>query len=138
MSSGVLLRGHLDNLLKLYAFTIIDDKGGFLNKVMSGKQILQMKLENGQQLHESFLHEDISKEYPWVSVVYGKKSGFIHFSNAHIVACHSFNGPADNKKITMLFEKESKITDKFRIEAIECIVDITNCIIKIIEKALLI
>lgn len=64
MSSGVILRCHLDSLLKIYAFTLIDDKGEFLNKMLNGKQISDIKLKNGQKLSERFLNRELSKEHP--------------------------------------------------------------------------
>lgn len=101
---------------------------------MKGIKISSMKTDVGEKMRELILHAKLTKLYPWISNVYDKTSGLIHFSKTHIFTCtERFPRQGLNIKYS-LQRSDYKVRDKERIEAIQCTVEITSLIIKMVEN----
>jgi hypothetical protein len=133
IAAAHLTRPHLDNFLRFYAAWLVDKPHDFAMNVMKGCRIDKLKDRNGKLLRDSHLIEVASKEFPWMQNVYRETSGFIHLSKKHIFTSTSIK---DKEKQTVEFRisKEDKyVPNESKLEAIECMIEITNCIIKLIE-----
>lgn len=81
-----IVRMQLDTSLRLYAGFFVSDHQKFCNEVFHGKQINKMKTHDGVLMTDSYLVKEVSKRNPWMIDVYQCTSGYIHFSNRHILA----------------------------------------------------
>lgn len=128
-----LIRPHLDNFLRFYAAWLVDKPHEFAMNVMKRIRIDTMNDKDGKRLRDRHLVEVARKEYPWMQNVYNETSGFIHLSKKHIFTSTSLK---DNEERTIEFRiaKEDKyVPDEAKVEALECMIEITNCIFKLLE-----
>lgn len=128
-----LTRPHLDNFLRFYASWLVDNPHDFALNVMKGVQIDKLKDRKGKLLRDRHLVETASNEFPWMQNVYKESSGFIHLSKKHVFTSTSIK---DGEQLTVEFRisKEDKyVPDISKLEACECMIEITNCIIKLLE-----
>ena len=83
--AGVLVRTQLDNLMRVYAAFIANDKGDFVNEYLAGTPIRNLVDDENKKMTDSHLKKRISKIFPEFEKVYNKASGYVHLSE---VALH--------------------------------------------------
>lgn len=81
-----LLRLQLDTVLRLYAIFWVADAESFAKQVFEGAQVDRLKAADGELMKDKYLRDRLLPRNPWVSDVYASTSGFIHFSNRHMLA----------------------------------------------------
>lgn len=94
IAAAPLIRVHFDTLLRLHAFSLIDQDSNQLTlKIIQGDSIRNLKGRDGISLTDKNLVESISREkkFKWIKPLYGKLSGFVHFSDMHILASSSLD-----------------------------------------------
>ncbi|MCG9900818.1 MAG: hypothetical protein MH132_12505 [Hydrotalea sp.] len=133
IAAAHLTRPHLDNFLRFYASWLVDKPHDFAMDVMNGVRIDKLKDRDGKLLRDSHLVEVASKEYPWIQNVYKETSGFIHLSKKHIFTSTAIKEKKERTVEIRIGKKDKYITEESKVEAIECMIEITNCIIKLLE-----
>jgi hypothetical protein len=128
-----LARPHLDNYLRFYAAWLVKDPHDFALKVMEGKRIDQLADQNGKLLKDYYLVEIASKEFPWIRNVYKETSGFVHLSKKHIFTSTKLSSKADRTIEFRIGKEDQYVQNESKIEAIECMIEITNCVISLLE-----
>ncbi len=84
IAAAPIVRIHLDSLLRLYASRLVDyNIDEFAKKVISGKQIRNLKDKDGKKMSDNYLVKKIMEvdNHDWVKEIYYTGSGHIHFSN---------------------------------------------------------
>lgn len=131
LAASHLVRPHLDNYLRLFAAWQVDEPHDFAGKVMKGEMVRNLTDKNGKKMTDSHLSKLASKEFSWIQDVYDETSGFVHFSKKHI-----FNATKASKKkatiITSLTKFDNEISNYNKIEACTCMIEISNCVIRLI------
>lgn len=79
-----LIRIQLDGLLRLYAFSLVEDQNELAEHMLNGQHLRKFKSSSGVKLTDAFLTDCIASVCPWVPRVYEKLSGWIHLSIEHI------------------------------------------------------
>jgi len=79
-----IVRMQLDTAIRFYAGFFVADHQQFCRDVLGGKQIDNMKSDEGCKMKDRYLVERLAKRNPWMTDVYKKTSGYIHFSCHHI------------------------------------------------------
>lgn len=89
ISAFALVRMHLDSLLRLYAFQLINENiDNVATEIENGRQISSYKCKfTNRRLTDSYLAEKLSEidEFKWVHDVYDAGNSFIHLSDKHII-----------------------------------------------------
>lgn len=98
-----LLRLQADNCMRVYAVSLVEDRGKFFEEVLEGKHIRNMLDAEGNKMTDYFLSNELDKHFSGFKSLYDNTSGFIHFSNNHLNL---------NKKST---EKDGIITNELLI-----------------------
>jgi hypothetical protein len=133
IASAHLTRPHLDNYLRFHAAWLVSDPHDFAIKVMGGTRIDKLKDRTGKNLRDSYLVEVASVDYPWIENVYKETSGFIHLSKKHVFTSTTIKDK-EERTVEFCVSKEDKyVPDESRLEAAECMIEITNCIIILLE-----
>jgi hypothetical protein len=79
-----LVRLQIDNALRFFASTLVDDPHDFaVRVVVKGERLDRVKDRDGKQMRDWYLKEKLAEIYPWVEDVYDETSGFVHFSHKH-------------------------------------------------------
>jgi hypothetical protein len=76
-----LLRTQLDSMMRLYAFSLVDDPHNMAVEVLGGTHIRKIRDRTGNLLTDAYLVNKLSKDIEWLPRVYERTSGFIHLSD---------------------------------------------------------
>jgi len=127
-SAAPLIRLQLDNLLQMYAAFIAKDPHDFAMKKLEGKPTNKLKDKNGNEMKDSYLAKQLSKnkKTSWARRVYKETSRFIHFSDKHIFSTvQSFEGSRTIKILISASDKEI-VPERAQLEAVKAMNAITN------------
>ena len=113
-----LVRLQLDNALRVFAGTLVDDPHDFaLSVITKGERVDKIKDRTGERMRDWYLASKISDLYPWVKHIYDDASGFVHFSHKHF-----FNSTrlSESGKLEFLmpFEPHDAFTSKDQIDEV--------------------
>ena len=133
IAAAHLARPHLDNFLRFYASWLVDNPHDFAMDIFRGIRIDKMKDRDGNLLRDSYLVEVASKEYPWMQNVYKEASGFIHLSRKHVFTSTSIKDKEESTVEFRIGKQDKYVPEESKIEAVECMIEITKCIIKLLE-----
>ncbi len=86
LCAAPLIRLQLDSVLRFFATSLVDDPHAIALQMLAGQQLGRLKSKDGQRLTDRYLHEQLTKLYPWASSVYERTSGLIHLSDSHLLA----------------------------------------------------
>jgi len=78
-----LVRIQLDNGLRLFAGTLVNDPHQFTMKILEGIPVKNQEDNTGNKMKDFYLVEKLSGLYPWVKEVYDHASGYVHLSEKH-------------------------------------------------------
>jgi hypothetical protein len=83
--SGIpLIRLQVDNCLRLFAISIVENPSLFYDEVLKGTHIKNLKDNEGNKMTDKYLVKKISTLFPSYENLYEKTSAYIHFSNQHL------------------------------------------------------
>lgn len=87
-TAAAVVRLQLDTALRLYAGTLVEDADAFAERVIQGERVSDIKGRDGKRLSDRRLVCNLSEELglPWVTNLYDRTCGWVHFSRAHILA----------------------------------------------------
>jgi hypothetical protein len=128
-----LLRCQLDNGLRFFASTLVEDPHGFAGDIAKGIPVWKMKDRQGKLMRDGYLVERLTVEVPWAKAVYDQASGYVHFSEQHIV---NTIGIPDEEGMTEIGVKGfdgSVWTEQRYIEAIEAFDASTRLVLELVE-----
>ena len=88
LSATPFFRLQLDNGLRLWAASLVENFDVFTSEVLDGKQIDRMKSKEGKRLTDRFLVTTLSEflDLPKLVSAYEYASGFVHLSGQHVFA----------------------------------------------------
>jgi hypothetical protein len=75
-----LVRIHIDNCMRLYAFMLAEDPHAVLTAYLEDIPLNRLRAKDGTPLTDGYLHRELSKTFLWVSDAYKNASGSVHFS----------------------------------------------------------
>lgn len=84
-SAAPLVRLQLDNALRAAALAMVENPHEFAIKILEGEQINRMKDRWGEKMTDLRLRTQVSRQWPWINDIYEQGSGYIHFSDKHIL-----------------------------------------------------
>lgn len=130
LAAAPLLRLQLDNAMRLYAATLVEDPHVFATQVFKGSQIRKLKDKSNCYMTDNYLACQLSKLFPWVKDVYDNTSGYIHLSDKHI-----WNAMRNDATSTQTTAFSMKVTDEDAFvpesiynEAVEAYLEVTKVI----------
>lgn len=109
ITAGALVRIQLDNLLRIYAPTIIDiNVDEFASQILGGKKLNTFKDRFGQPLRDYYLAEQLSKNegYEWVNKVYHDGHQYVHYTTHSLYAGSVLN--EEKREITFTIGPHDK------------------------------
>ena len=88
LSAAPLFRLQLDNGLRFWAASLVENFDVFTSDVLDGKRIDKMKSKGGERLTDRYLVTSLSKflGLPELVTAYEYASGFVHLSGQHVFA----------------------------------------------------
>lgn len=109
-----LIRLQIDNCLRLYAMTLVEDPRDFYEKVLGGSEIRNLLDRDGNKMTDNYLVTKLDSLYPKFKLLYKNTSGFVHFSNEHMFLNNAVTDVDENS-----FKLRTSIGDIDRLEIYE-------------------
>lgn len=130
ISAAHLVRPHLDNYLRLLAAWLVEQPHEFAQAVWGGATIRNFRDRSGNKMTDAYLKEKASEEFPWIENVYNETSGFVHFSNKHILNTTTLSSEKENTMTTFIGKTDNKVSYQSKLEAVIVMIEISNAILK--------
>jgi len=128
-----LLRTQIDSVMRLHAFSLVDDPHQMAMKVLEGEHIRRIKDRHGQKMTDAYLVQKLGKDIEWLERVYERTSGFIHLSNEFIGLTTEVHGPED-RTMTVKIAEADELPDGSWDEVIRCFLETSHLILHQIDS----
>jgi hypothetical protein len=125
-----LIRLMLDNLLRFYTMWLVDEPHDLATEIMKGKEIRKIKDRNGNKMTDSYLVNQLSKEYQWLPNVYRETSGYIHLSSKHYFNTVNEVCEKDHSVKIALGPDDTSIPEEIREESLDAMIEISTAVMK--------
>jgi hypothetical protein len=87
--AGALLRVQLDTALRFQAVFLVKEPREFADAILKGTRVDTLVDREGHRLTDRRLVDSAATEFPWVKSVYEQASGYVHFSEKHLLSDQS-------------------------------------------------
>jgi len=129
-----LLRMHLDTVSRFLAYTYVENSGNVATGVMGGAPLNRFKSSDGKRLTDGYLVERMSRDHPWVSEVYKRTSGYVHFSESQFFdAIRSLSGDEERTLSLQISQIDDKFPETSWIEVVSCFRHLTGILLSILK-----
>ncbi len=118
-AAAPLVRLQLDNALRFFASTLVDEPHDFAIKVLGGTRIDKMKGRSGHRLRDAYLVEVLSTHHPWITLVYKETSGFIHLSEKHIFNSLKLTDNKERRFVMKISDRDEFAPKSAYLEAVD-------------------
>lgn len=129
VSAAHLIRPHLDNYLRLLAAWLVEEPHVFAKNVWAGASIRNIKDRSGKKMTDAYLKEKASEEVHWIENVYNETSGFVHFSNKHILNATTLSSETENTFRTFIGKTDNQVSYHSKLESVIVMIEISNAIL---------
>lgn len=109
-----LIRLQIDNCLRLYAMSLVEDSKDFYEKVLGGAEVRDLLDRDGKKMTDNYLVTKLDELFPKFKLLYKNTSGFVHFSNEHFFINNAVTDIDENS-----FRLKTSIGDIDRLEIYE-------------------
>ena len=124
---------HLDTALRFFAGFIVENPHEFATKILAGEHVGRMKDKNGEKMTDRYLVEQLAVEYPWITQVYEKTSGYIHMSDTHMFSAFDGVNSEDRSVGIKIGATDKELPDETYLEAIEAFRHTTQILARYID-----
>jgi hypothetical protein len=134
LCSMPILRMQLDSLLRLFAFTLVDDPHDFANQVLQGISVRDLKDKSKNSMTDAYLVRKMSDRNSWVDRAYNVCCSYVHFSQSHYH--HLLEQSTKEESGTRNFyigSTDENIPDESKLQAINAFKVITEGIFQCIK-----
>jgi hypothetical protein len=129
-----LIRLQIDNCLRFYAASLVNNPHQFARQVMEGTPVRRLRDTNNRPLTDAYLIEKLSERHPELRDLYEEMSGYIHLSDKHILSMTTES--QDNPK-TISFRIASldiHLDDSVYINAIHAFRSTTDILLEYLQQ----
>jgi hypothetical protein len=134
IAAAPLLRCQIDNGLRFFASTLVQNPHDFALEVHKGTPIYKQKDRSGKFMRDAYLVEKLTAEVPWVESLYKQASGYVHLSEQHIFNAVGIPGHDGTTTIKITGHDGSVWTEHRYLEAIEAFDHSTSLVLELIEQ----
>jgi hypothetical protein len=134
LSAAPLLRIQIDNILRFYATSLVDDPHELSRQLLAGIPLRKIRDREGNKMQDAYLVKCLRKNISWLEDVYSSTSGFVHFSECHIFAC--FDGEISDAGETQICIGPDSINVPLRakVEAIQAFLEATAIVLSLVRQ----
>lgn len=84
IAAAPLIRLQLDNSIRLYAISQVDDPNDVIKRILDGDRLDRVKGHDGKKLRDAHLVEKLSGIRNWIGDLYTASCSYVHLSRQHI------------------------------------------------------
>jgi len=133
ISAIPLMRCQLDNGLRFFASSLVDNPHDLAESVVKGTLLNRQKDRDGNLMTDAHLARKLTTEAPWAKSLYDQACGYVHLSEHHII--NTIGIPDEDGTITIgITEWDGEIwTETLYLQAIEAFDASTSLVLEILE-----
>ena len=128
-----LIRIHLDNALRFFASSLVENTDDFFSHYASGKAIRDLKDTNGKKLTDSYLAKKLDSHFPGVLKLYKDTSGYIHLSDNHLFATTKTATGVNDRKISISIGSHDIFSIDSKIDFVRTMREVGKLVIIVLE-----
>ena len=128
-----LLRCQLDNGLRFFASTLVQNPHDLADAILKGTPVRKIKDRHGKPMQDAYLVEQLTAHVPWAKSLYDQASGYVHFSEQHIINTIGIPDEEGMSQIAITGYDGNVWTDQKYIEAIEAFKYSTRLVLEFVE-----
>ena len=133
IAAAPLLRLQIDNCIRFHAAWLVEDPHLFASAVLKGDHVRKIKDRTGAKMTDQYLVACFSKEFPWVTKVYERTSGYIHLSDVHVGALFMGSKTSEDGMCQFQWGPGTSLPDdSLYEEAVEAFIDATKAMFRYI------
>ena len=133
IAAAPLIRCQLDNGLRFFASTLVEDPHDFAGNILKGIPVRKMKDRYGKLMTDRYLVERLTIEVPWIETVYSQASGYVHFSEQHIINTIGIPDDMGVTTIGITGYDGTVWTEQRYLEAVEAFEYSTKLVLELVE-----
>jgi hypothetical protein len=133
IAAAPLLRCQLDNGLRFFASTLVDDPHALAGDIAKGMPVHKMKDRSGRFMQDSYLKKKLTVEVPWAEALYNQASGYVHLSEQHIINTVGIPDEDGATEIGVTGYDGTVWTEERYIEAIEAFDASTRLVLELVK-----
>ncbi len=131
IAAAPLVRLQLDNALRFFALSLVDQPHDFVIEVLGGARIDKMKGRSGERLSDAYLVRVLSEHHPWISSVYKEASGFIHLSEKHIYNSLRIRDEEERQIRMKISDRDEFVSEDVYLEVVDAFTRATKLALEI-------
>jgi hypothetical protein len=132
-AAAPLLRCQLDNGLRFFASTLVDDPHALAGDIARGTPVYKMKDRSGHFMSDTYLKQKLTVEVPWAEQLYNQASGYVHLSEQHIINTIGIPDEDGRTEIGITGCDGRVWTEQRYIEAIEAFDASTRLVLELVK-----
>ncbi len=126
-----LIRMQLDNGLRFFASTLVEDSNDFFNHYQNGKAIRDYKDVNGKKMTDSYLAKQLESYFPGIRDLYKETSGHIHLSSNHL---HATTNAKKDRKIEMRIGNYDIYSMDSKLDFVSTMTEVSKLVLIVVEQ----
>lgn len=133
IAAAPLLRCQLDNGVRFFASTLVQNPHDLANAILNGTPVRKIRDRPGELMRDAYLVEKLTAHVPWAKRLYDQASGYVHFSEQHIINTIGIPDEEGMTQIAITGYDGSVWTDQKYAEAIEAFEYSTRLVLELVE-----
>lgn len=129
-----LIRIQLDNGLRFFASSLVENPNDFFSHYASGKAIRDFKDSAGKKLTDSYLAKKLDSHFPGVLKLYKDTSGHIHLSENHLFATTKTDSSPNDRKISVRIGSYDIFSLDSKIDFVRTMLEVGKLVIIVLEE----
>ena len=128
-----LIRLQLDNALRFFASTLVEDSSKFAEHFIDGKAIRDYSDIKGKKLTDSYLAKELEKYFKGTQKLYRETCGFIHLSDRHFLPTLT-KGKTKDRKIEIQIGSSENFSIEDKIDFSETMLEVCKLVLIVVEQ----
>ena len=128
-----LIRLQLDNALRFFASTLVEDSNDFAMHFIDGKPIKDYEDINGKKLSDNYLAKKLDVYFKGTQKLYNDTCGYIHLSDKHFFPTVS-KEKKENLKIGIQIGNSDNFTIDERLDFSNTMLEVSKLVLIVIEQ----
>ncbi len=133
IAAAPLIRLQLDNALRFFASTLVDQPHEFAMKVLGGARIDRIKDKSGNRLTDKHLVTTLGVHEAWIESVYEQTSGFVHLSEKHIFNAVKIKDKKERDILMKISDRDEFAPETAYQEALDVFTRVTELVLNVTE-----
>ncbi len=128
-----LIRLQLDNALRFFASTLVEDSNSFVMHFLEGKAIRDYKDIHGKKLTDAYLVEQLEVHFSGIREAYEELCGYVHLSDQHFFPTIC-NVDRNNMTVGVRIGSYDNFKLKDKILISKNMLEVSNLVIILVEQ----